>query len=122
MKKYFSKNLRVEACRIKTIFVIYSLTYVTRGIIYVLHKRVYDQLWRIMTLTYFVMFNIWDVLPLSLIMAFHYTCFEEKKRPLPSARSPQQSPGQDRQSFESYGLTESSNRSTTFIINEDKES
>jgi len=68
LHKYFEKQLKDEATRIKVIFLVLTVSYISRGVVYILKaQKVIDHSW----IVYLVMFTFWDILPLSLIMFYH---------------------------------------------------
>jgi len=67
-----------EAARVRMIFLVFFLTYISRAIIYLIAtNKIEDP--KNSFLVYYVFYNIWDVVPLSLIMHFHYTCYEAQE-------------------------------------------
>jgi len=74
MKKYFPRNLKDEGSRIKAIFLVFTISYLTRALVYfILERGLVSYL--AFNLIFDVGFNFWDVIPLTLIMMYHYKCF-----------------------------------------------
>ena len=68
-----------EARRIKVIFLVLTVSYVSRAVVYIF--KMVDVIedehdW----IVYLVMYTFWDILPLSLIMLYHYTAFEAEAK------------------------------------------
>jgi len=74
MNKYFPRNLKDEACRIKTIFLVFTVSYLTRATVFLVLRRV-EEAYVTINLIFDVGYNFWDVIPLTLIMRYHYKCF-----------------------------------------------
>jgi len=74
MNKYFPRSLKDEACRIKTIFLVFTFSYLTRATVFFVLPRL-DLSYLAENLTLYIGFNFWDVIPLTLIMVYHYKCF-----------------------------------------------
>ena len=78
MNKYFPRNLKDEGCRIKTIFLMFTISYLTRTVISLvlpvalIFGKIEEFAYGI---TYEICYNVWDVIPLTLIMMYHYKCF-----------------------------------------------
>jgi len=70
MNKYFDRSLKGEVCRIKTIFLVFTVSYLTRAIAYFVLPRV-NESYLAGNLIYDVGFNFWDVIPLTTVMIFH---------------------------------------------------
>jgi len=73
MRKYFDKSLAEEVCRIKTIFVVFTIGYFSRAVTFAV-LEIYDSKnipYLVEQLTWFIGFNFWDVIPLTMIMVFH---------------------------------------------------
>jgi len=74
MKKYLHKSFKSEVCRIQTIFLVFTVSYLTRAVIYYVldlpnvHPNLTDFAY---DYTIMVGFNFWDVIPLTLVMVFH---------------------------------------------------
>jgi len=75
MKRHFSKGLRAESRRIKVVFTVLTLSYISRATVYVLARPKFGIIdnYRIV---YNVMYTFWDIVPLSLIMVYHYRAFK----------------------------------------------
>jgi len=86
--------MKDEEGRVKMIFIVFTATYVSRAVIYLVQLIVYvslhingnpegEELFDTITdLTYCVLYNVWDILPLALIMEYHRTCYAEQRRTL----------------------------------------
>ena len=64
-----------EKGRVRTIFIVFTLTYLSRAIIYLLTRFVEAKVVNTI-LIYYWFHPYWDVLPLTLIMVYHRTCYE----------------------------------------------
>ena len=75
MHFYFDMRVMMaEAGRVRTIFLAFTLTYVSRAVFTLL--GIYDVLeYYNLFIIYNVFYNIWDILPLTLIMIYHSKCF-----------------------------------------------
>jgi len=74
---YFEKQLKDEARRIKVIFLVLTVSYVSRVVVYILTSaRLIEHYW----IVYLVMYTFWDILPLSLIMFYHYNNFKAQEK------------------------------------------
>jgi len=74
MNKYYPRSFKNEGCRIKTIFLVFTISYLTRAAVYFVLLRVpLSPL--TLTLIFDVGFLFWDIIPLTLIMMYHYKCF-----------------------------------------------
>ena len=70
MNKYFDRSLKDEVCRIKTIFLVFTVSYLTRATAYFVLPRVNAS--NITEgLIFHVGFNFCDVIPLTIVMIFH---------------------------------------------------
>jgi len=76
MHKYFEVQLKDEARRIRVIFLMLTVSYVSRAVVYLLAGVWITNTWMV----YLVMYNLWDILPLSLIMYYHNTNFNEQEK------------------------------------------
>jgi len=78
MNKFFPRNLKDEGCRIKTISLVFTISYITRAVLSLV-LPVAEHFGKISELaswlTFEVCYNFWDVVPLTLIMMYHYKCF-----------------------------------------------
>ena len=71
MHHYFDmKVMMAEAGRIRTIFLVFTLTYVSRAVVFLLATYKVIEFYNFFII-YDVCFNIWDILPLTLIMIYH---------------------------------------------------
>jgi len=70
MNKYFDRSLKDEVCRIKTIFLVFTVTYLTRATANFVVPRLH-----VSYLAYELIFDLgdifWDVIPLTIVMIFH---------------------------------------------------
>jgi len=77
VRKYFKERLKAEACRVMTINIVYTVANLTRAVAYIMTRWVFKNapylFWGRMT--YYIGYNFWDVIPLSLIMIYHYKHF-----------------------------------------------
>jgi len=81
MHRYFNvKVMMAEAGRIRTIFLVFTLTYCSRAVVFLL--GMYDVIEDFLNyaIIYLVCYNIWDVLPLTLIMIYHSRCYDAQQR------------------------------------------
>jgi len=77
MHKHFAKELQDEARRIKVIFLVLTVSYVSRAVVYILvHVGVIKDF----LLVYLVMYIFWDIIPLSLIMYYHFSNFQAQAK------------------------------------------
>jgi len=117
IKQHFAKELQDEGERIRAIFVFFSLSYISRAVVELLSGvKVIKHDFAVFHFMYF----FWDVLPLSLIMRFHYKCFkaqdEYDKRQTQSAPVPAHSENSsvsESSSAQSSDLTSSLSDSTS---------
>jgi len=78
MNKYFPRSLKDEGCRIKTIFLVFTISYLTKAVLSLVLPIAdyYDKISIFANqFTYEIGYNFWDVVPLTLIMMYHYKCF-----------------------------------------------
>jgi len=78
MNKFFPVNLKIEGHRIKTIFLVFTVSYLTRAVLSLglPIAKLYDKISVFaFQFTYAVGYIFWDVIPLTLIMMYHYKCF-----------------------------------------------
>jgi len=76
MYYYFDRSVMMdEEGRVKAIFLVFTLSYISRAILYLLNQFIIDEVANTY-LVYYTFYPIWDVLPLSLIMVYHRTCYE----------------------------------------------
>jgi len=110
IKLYFAKELQDEGNRIKGIFVFFSLSYISRGTVFLLVQI--DAIEHV-AVVYYTMYFFWDVLPLCLIMRFHYKCFKAQDEYNRRASSAEVSaPQEDSSSASSSVSSSSSERSS----------
>jgi len=83
IKKHFAKELAAEGKKIRAIFVLFAVSYISRATVYLL--CLLNVIEHQLALS-FVMQFFWDVLPLSSIMIYHLKAFrkEEKERNKPA--------------------------------------
>ena len=85
--KYFEVELKDEARRIRVIFLVLTVSYVSRAAVDILHSTtVIPYFW----LGYLVMCSLWDILPLSFIMYYQYKNFKEQEKTLKRERVAQE--------------------------------
>jgi len=81
---HFYFDIRVmmaEAGRIRTILLVFTLTYVSRAVVHLL--GMYDVIGGYdIFLIYHVLYSVWDVIPLTLIMIYHSQCYGAQQRQL----------------------------------------
>ena len=70
--------MMAEAARVKTIFLVFILSYISRAVLYVIQAIFIDEPLNVI-LIFYVFYNIWDVVPLTLIMHYHHTCYEAQQ-------------------------------------------
>ena len=79
VRKYFKERLKAEACRVMTINVFFTVANLTRGIAFIVTHCLpsQEEAYKNYTgrLIYCIGLNFWDVMPLSLIMTYHYQNF-----------------------------------------------
>jgi len=93
VKLYFNRQiLKDEEGRVKTIFIVFTATYVSRAGVYLVkliigeyydsksEKIINEEFLAISAIAYYVFYNLWDILPLALIMEYHRTCYAEQRR------------------------------------------
>jgi len=77
VRRHFPVGLKEEARRVQIINVVFTVTYMTRALTFmVTHffvKKFKDEF--TIYLIYYVGYNIWDVFPLTLIMYYHHVHF-----------------------------------------------
>ena len=82
IEQHFAKELKGEGKKIKGIFVLFSLSYISRAVVYLL---IPIKVIKHTLAVYHIMFFFWDVLPLSSIMFYHLKTFQaeeiERKKP-----------------------------------------
>ena len=72
-RRYFGPVLKDESFRVQTIHIVYTSAYLTRALVYIIFLILDIDFFSFTgKLTYYVLYNIWDVLPLTLIMTYHY--------------------------------------------------
>ena len=76
IKQHFARELKDEGNRIEAIFVFFSLSYISRAVVYLLQRF---MVIKHVAVVYHIMYFFWDVPPLSLIMRFHYQCFKAQE-------------------------------------------
>jgi len=77
INKHFARELKDEGKRIKAIFVFFSLSYISRAIVFLL--QILGAIKHVPAV-YYVMYFFWDVLPLCLIMRYHLQAFRAEKK------------------------------------------
>jgi len=76
MHKHFAKELQDETRRIKVIFLVLTISYISRGVCYLL---VIFKVIKHIEVVYLVMYVFWDIIPLSLIMYYHFNNFKAQE-------------------------------------------
>jgi len=112
MKLFFPHVLKDEKRRVKTIFLVYTTAYFTRAVIFLVYNEWLCDNYVESYIMYYTLYIFWDILPLSLIMWYHYISFKSQ---IPSTASA--SAEEDEQSDESMSegrSTMSSQRSDSF--------
>ena len=94
IEQHFAKELKVEGKKIKGIFVLFSLSYISRAVVSLL---VSFEAIKHVNAVYYFMYFFWDVLPLSSIMIYHLRTFraEERERKKPPVDWTRQSSATD---------------------------
>ena len=114
IKQHFNRQvLMTEEGRVKTIFIVFTVTYVTRAVFLFLLSFFGSKALLDFTISYFVLLSFWDVLPLTLIMFYHRTCFEAQQRQLEQDL-------QDAQSEDSASSSSSSSSSPSQSSDQEK--
>jgi len=82
IQQHFARELQDEGKKIRAIFVLFSLSYISRGVVYLLGEF---HIIKHEMAVFYVMYFFWDVLPLSAIMTYHWKSFraEERERERP---------------------------------------
>jgi len=62
-------SLKYEAYRILVVQFMFTLAYITRAILFEVMLFTTSQFWA--PLLYYFMYNIWDVVPIMLVMCYH---------------------------------------------------
>jgi len=79
MHHHFDRQVMMaEAARVRTIFLVFILTYISRAAIYLIQMFTVDEEINEFII-YYMFYIIWDVVPLVLIMHYHYTCYEAQQ-------------------------------------------
>jgi len=74
MNNFLHRSLKDEVRRIRTIFLVFTISYVTRAILSLVlpiaerYGKITDLAYK---LTFLVGYNFWDVIPLTIVMVFH---------------------------------------------------
>jgi len=74
MNKFLHRSLKDEVCRIKTIFLVFTISYLTRAILSLALPVAAQYEWISVfahQFTFEVGYNFWDVIPLTIVMVFH---------------------------------------------------
>jgi len=83
IKQHFAKELQDEGKKIKAVFVLFSLSYMSRAVVYLLSE--FEVINHRAAVSY-IMYFFWDVIPLSSIMIYHLKAFraeeKESKKPV----------------------------------------
>jgi len=80
--KRYPVGLKAEACRVQTIFIVFTVAYLTRAVTFAVVHFVFEfsNPHFEISLIYYIGYNFWDVVPLTIIMIFHYRNFVPKER------------------------------------------
>ena len=71
MRRHFSHQLKTEGCKVKAMFLVFVVTAVSRGAMYLV-KVFFIEDKRVIAIIYDTMYNVWEVLPLCYYMLTHY--------------------------------------------------
>lgn len=83
MYYYFDpKVMKDEAGRIRTIYITFTLAYISRTLVNLLTRFNVIKEGLNPYIVNLVCYNIWDILPLTLIMVYHSKCFDAQQRQL----------------------------------------
>ena len=77
INKHFAKELKDEGRKIKAIFISFSLSYISRAVVYLLQNL---SAIKHLGAVYYTMYFFWDVLPLCLIMRYHLQAFRAERK------------------------------------------
>ena len=77
ISRHFAEELKDEGRKIKAIFVLFSLSYISRGIVYILQV---ETVIHYALPVYYFMYFFWDVLPTCCIMWYHLQAFKAEKK------------------------------------------
>lgn len=88
IKRHFNRQVLMdEEWRVKMIFLVFTVTYMTRAIFYVTMDLITNfsndltaDFGADTALVYYVLYNVWDVMPLTLIMQYHRKCYAGQLR------------------------------------------
>jgi len=82
VRRHFPVGLKDEACRVQTINIIFTVTYLTRAITFIATHYFFANSNAAFSipLTYYIGYIFWDVIPLILIMSYHYKNFMSETR------------------------------------------
>jgi len=69
---YFERRLNEEAYKIKTIFIVFTVCWTTRAIARIAQLYLSEFETEVL---YGVMYFVWDILPLGIIMVYHYQSY-----------------------------------------------
>jgi len=72
MKKYFRKEVKIEACKLTAVYIIFIVSYISRTVAEVLS---YIDIIEHSAIFFNIGYIFWDVIPLSMIMVYHCMCF-----------------------------------------------
>jgi len=80
MHRHFNMQVMMaEAGRVRTIFLVFIIAYISRAVVYLIQMFMPEHFIDF-AIVYYVLYNIWDVVPLALIMHYHYTCYEAQQQ------------------------------------------
>jgi len=89
---YFEKEMKKEACRIKTVTIIFPITYVVRAVSYGIlptavlsnNSDYYESRYERKNSLNYALYLVYDILPLSYVMFNHYQSFTNEEQILKS--------------------------------------
>jgi len=84
MKRYFAEEMKDEERRVNTIYIVFTIACISRAVIDFFEDPIDDQVFS-------VMYIFWEVIPLCLIMAYHYKCFSAQVKSLNELNDTQES-------------------------------
>jgi len=79
--EHFAAQLQDEARRVKAVFILFSLSYISRTLIYLLFAFLSTKIDNTHSFAvFYLLYFFWDILPLTLIMKFHNFCFAAQEK------------------------------------------
>jgi len=79
IEKYFAAILHDEARRIKTTFILFATSLVTRALVFLIVSLVPIIEENYKTLVFHFMDIVWDILPLTVTLSYHHFCFSAQE-------------------------------------------